>query len=663
MFAALFARYQPPQREKTAQHAAPPCAQGRAGPKQHDLTSTPPGAPGAQGHRTRRTGVTLTDLEPDAAPLSGAPAAPTEGDVRAALARVLAADEFASSPRLADFLRFIVDATLAGRAESIKGYTIAVEALGRPTSFDPQSDPIVRVEATRLRRALERYYASAGPEEAIEISVPKGGYVPAFRRRGVEIEAPPPPPVPAAAPLPPRRAGRPWMLAAALVACIAAALAAAGLQIGLERGSKSFTLTVGGHPTTAADLADRIGLPVLEVERFETAGSPAPSADEMHTLEVRLRDALARFDFVDVMAAGGGGARECSGAPPRPVFTLGGLAEGRPDGGYALLVRLSDRCGGTIVWSKELEGASSGEGRAAGEARIVQDVAAALVETNGALQARARAQARLEAPESGFSCLARALSPPHGTASADATEARACIDRLAARDSGYGVFHSVKAALMLEALRAQTKAGAGTAEEADLRAALLREARQGADLAPTSAFAAKVLADVDFHLGDREGALVAADRAVALNPLDHHVAATAGAVMVGLGRVDQGEALLLRARQNGAPLSETHSIYLAIAAFLRADSIAARNALPGLEGHDDPAAGIARALALHTLGRLEDERRVVSGLLRETAGGFDALQAIVRRLLPSSEEALRVLGELESATLRAPPLAEGPSKG
>ncbi|WP_127088370.1 hypothetical protein [Aquabacter cavernae] len=618
--------------------------------------------------------MTLTDLEPDAA--KGGPSAPSqrpavdapgEDEVRAALARVLAGDEFASSPRLADFLRFIVGATLAGRAESIKGYTIAVEALGRPTSFDPQSDPIVRVEATRLRRALERYYASAGPDEPLEICVPKGGYVPAFRRRAGEVEpAPLPPPLPVAPapPAAPGRSRRPWLVAAAIVVSAGVAFAAAGLQIGLEHGAKSLVLTVGGHPTTAADLADRIGLPVLEVERFETAGTPAPSLDEMHTLEVRLRDALARFDFVDVMAAGGGSARECSGSPPRPVFTLGGLAEGRPDGGYALLVRLSDRCGGTIVWSKELEGTAPTEGRAAGEMRIVQDVAASLVETHGALQARARAQARLEAPESGFGCLSRALASPNGVMT-DPSEARACIERLAARDSSYGVFHSVKAAQMLEAMRVQAKAGSapGPAEVAQARAELLREARLGVDLAPTSAYAAKVLADVDFHLGDREGALLAADRAVSLNPLDHHVAAAAGAVMVGLGRVEQGEALLLRARQNGAQLSEEHTIYLAIAAFLRNDSAAARNALPGLEGHDDPAAAIARALALHTLGRLEDERRVVSGLLRATAGGFETVQAIVRRLLPSGEEAVRVIGELESAALRAPPLAEGPSKG
>lgn len=600
---------------------------------------------------------------PPAPPEASDGALPNAEEVRAALARILASDEFASSPRLADFLRFIVEVTLAGRAEAIKGYTIAVEALGRPPSFDPQSDPIVRVEATRLRRALDRYYASAGAEDRLEISVPKGGYIPAFRSRFAAQDAEPQPPEPLIVEeVPPRRSSRPWLVAGAAALLMVVAFVAAGLQIGLERGSTFLTLTVGGHPTTAADLADRIGLPVLEVERFEAAGTPAPPTDEIHTLEVRLRGALARFDFIDVMASGSAVARECTGVPPRPVFTLGGLAEGRPDGGYALLVRLSDRCGGTIVWSKELDGIAPSESRAAGEARIVQDIAGALVESNGALQARARAQARLEAPESGYGCLARALPLQRGPTGTE-PGARDCIDRFVQRDSGYGIFHSVKAALMLEDLRPSRAGSAQRPDTDSLRADLQREARLGVDLAPASAFAFRVLAEVDFVVGDREGALLAAERAVALNPLDYDVAAAAGAVMVGLGQVDQGEALLRLARQHGVRLSEGETVYLAIAAFLHNDSAAARNALAGLEGHSDPVATIGQALALRALGRLDEERRAVSALMRETGGSFEKVQALVLRLVRSQDEALRVLGELESAGLRAQPAVSGPSKG
>ena len=80
---------------------------------------------------------------------------------------------------------FIVEAALRGKGERLKGYTIGVEVLRRDVSFDPQIDPIVRVEATRLRRAIERYYAGPGANDAIMIGLPRGGYVPriAWRTR------------------------------------------------------------------------------------------------------------------------------------------------------------------------------------------------------------------------------------------------------------------------------------------------------------------------------------------------------------------------------------------------------------------------------------------------------------------------------------------------
>ena len=113
-------------------------------------------------------------------------ASPSEAEIRAALLRIAGSDVFGTSPQLAAFLRFIVESTLRGEAQHIKGYTIATEALGRGQDFDPQADPIVRVEAGRLRRALERYYAGPGSADVVVIDVPRGRYVPAFRYRGAD---------------------------------------------------------------------------------------------------------------------------------------------------------------------------------------------------------------------------------------------------------------------------------------------------------------------------------------------------------------------------------------------------------------------------------------------------------------------------------------------
>ena len=100
--------------------------------------------------------------------------------VRAQLARIAASERFDASERNRRFLRYIVEETLEGRADRIKAYSVATSVFGRSDDFDPQFDPVVRIEAHRLRRSIEYYYLTAGTEDTVRISVPKGGYVPSF---------------------------------------------------------------------------------------------------------------------------------------------------------------------------------------------------------------------------------------------------------------------------------------------------------------------------------------------------------------------------------------------------------------------------------------------------------------------------------------------------
>lgn len=104
--------------------------------------------------------------------------------IRAEVARIATSAGFAHSDHRKSLLRFLVEKTLKGEADQIKEYLLGVEVLSRPASFDPQSDPIVRVEAKRLRQKLETYYLDEGKDDPVIIQIPSGHYSPVFLRRG-----------------------------------------------------------------------------------------------------------------------------------------------------------------------------------------------------------------------------------------------------------------------------------------------------------------------------------------------------------------------------------------------------------------------------------------------------------------------------------------------
>ncbi len=99
------------------------------------------------------------------------------------LNRVIGGKVFSRVDRLKRFISFIVQEAIAGHAGDLKEYVIGVQVFGKETSFDPRTDPIVRVQARRLRARLFKYYAEEGQHDEIIIDLPKGGYAPVFKRR------------------------------------------------------------------------------------------------------------------------------------------------------------------------------------------------------------------------------------------------------------------------------------------------------------------------------------------------------------------------------------------------------------------------------------------------------------------------------------------------
>jgi hypothetical protein len=109
---------------------------------------------------------------------------PDRDQCKAELEAVIASGIFAKAPSLALLLDYVCAKYFEGQANQIKEYNIAVEALGRPPSFDPRQDSIVRVEAFRLRKRLKQYYEHEGADRHLRIVIPSGQYVPQFLENG-----------------------------------------------------------------------------------------------------------------------------------------------------------------------------------------------------------------------------------------------------------------------------------------------------------------------------------------------------------------------------------------------------------------------------------------------------------------------------------------------
>lgn len=113
-----------------------------------------------------------------------APAGLTQEQIRAEVCRIRASAGFSSAPTLRQLLEFTVEKALSGQVEEIKESTLAIEVFGRKTSFNPQSDPIVRVQARKLRARIAAWYETEGMLDEVIIEYLRGSYVPRFSLRG-----------------------------------------------------------------------------------------------------------------------------------------------------------------------------------------------------------------------------------------------------------------------------------------------------------------------------------------------------------------------------------------------------------------------------------------------------------------------------------------------
>ncbi len=107
------------------------------------------------------------------------------------LQKILTSQAFRSVGRQRDFLRYAVEQTLAGHGDLLKEYSLGIEVFQKPDSFDPRIDPIVRIQAGKLRSRMAKYYEHEGKQDPVRIEFQRGSYTPIFNLALPETVAPP----------------------------------------------------------------------------------------------------------------------------------------------------------------------------------------------------------------------------------------------------------------------------------------------------------------------------------------------------------------------------------------------------------------------------------------------------------------------------------------
>jgi tetratricopeptide (TPR) repeat protein len=519
-------------------------------------------------------------------------------EVQRALAAIVASPAFSASPQLAAFLRFVVEAALDGQSDRIKGYTIAIEALGRDASFDPQSDPIVRVEAGRLRRALDRYYAEAGQNDPIVIELPRGSYVPVFERRTL----PPPQPI----------VERSVFGSIARVVAFPESTTWIALGLGLmgyavvdlvvldqlHLGTREQTAAaLSPQPAHADDKRPFVG-PSIYIAPVMVSGNPILLAPTSSMLEVRLRDVFARFDDITVISELPHASQRRQPADYRLVTAIEPAANGTSN----LRFQLIDSADGSIAWTRTVERLDTSTDQRYAQAGLVHEIAGELLQPFGVIHARERAkEAARHDRDPRYACLLQAFQYFRGADRTQHESVRACLQAAVTSDPSFASgFSSLARVYYREYMF-------GLPEEAATRALdrALNAARNAIDVNPSNVRAYHVLMDIHMARGEIGEAMAAGDRALALNPYDSDGAIQYASHLVLLGDVDRGVAMLRERVRYVGTMPMRYTSVLAIAAYLKSDFTTALAYANQLASDEFPFGLVIQAAARTNIGDRE----------------------------------------------------------
>lgn len=519
----------------------------------------------------------IAEARPAAPP---APVAVTPETIRAALNAILQSPVFDATARSRRFLAYIVEEALAGRADRIKAFSIATDVFGRGANFDAHSDPIVRLEAGRLRRALDLYYQMAGGQDPIVISIPKGAYVPEFSARPA-AEQP--------APVPVSRQHLPWVAKLAALACT-----------GLVTLLALLAWIGGWAPWDSPPAAPAV--PRLLVRPFEDlSGSKAASA-VARGLTQEILGQMAKFRDI-VTVEGERGSSDDHGA--RYVL-LGGvsLAESK----LRLQARVLDAEDVSVLWARTYEADYDPARRIVIEADLVRKLATAIGQPYGVIyQADAGRRRSVSSGDwKSYSCTLFYFTYRANLDARSHPRVRSCLEETVKRFPDYATAWALLAQTYMDELRFHYPV-AQTMEPASLeRAAAAAKRAMELDPENVRALQAKMLS---LYFDEQiEAALAMGERAIRTNPNDTELIGEYGVRLADSGQWARGCALVAEAlNRNPGPLGY-YEVVLSICAYVERDYEAAKMWVRRAAVMDNPAYHLVAA-AIFAEGGQPDEVR------------------------------------------------------
>jgi len=537
---------------------------------------------------------------------------PAANDVRAQLDRLLASPDLDAPARARRFLRYVVEETLAGRADRIKAYTIGTEVFERSSDFDAQGDPVVRIEAGRLRRALERYYLSDGRSDPVVVTIPKGAYVPHFAWRtphAADDAIPVAAPTWTAAAAPPwRRNWALWLGAAAVVAAFLAGLALWGML----RGG------VSGPPLASAP--SPLGKPTLVVMPFENLGEPPAVRIYADGLTEEVLSQLARFKEITVLG------RETSRIIPpgadaariRHELGVRYVLEGSVRAAahrLRITGRLLDAGTGTVLWSQTYDEDLQVRDLFTIQDDVARKVATAVAQPYGIIQRADQTRAGSRPPDDleAYACTLRFYDYRAALSEESHAAIRTCLERTVALHPNFATAWAMLSVLYLDEDRFgfNPSTESATAIEHSLDAA-----RRAIRLDPENVRALQSLMMALFFAQKPAEALEVGERAVALNPNDTELLGEFGTRLGQAGAWQRGAELLEQALARNPGHSGYYSGTLAVYAYMQRDYVRAESLIRQAALEKFPLYHFVAAVIYAQLGKMQEAANARDEFLR-----------------------------------------------